>query len=204
MSVMLSEFDIHPKEKALIGEMIMAYGEIEFALVALIGLFFDMDFDRAVRILFRVNGEGPRLAVADAILLKPLKDKGFEDRWNLEYGAVKKCKSIRNQYAHCHWYKKDPKDPASPLRFMNLDSDASTRDLEEVTINFATVDLELLEKQHRYFDYALTLLYVLESHFRVSKGLESIRDLTAPKSIDAPPLSSRKASPAKPSGDGTS
>ncbi len=68
MALLLLEFDSFPEEKAIVGEMLMAYGEIEFALVRLIGTFFQEDNDTAARILFRVKGEGPRLDVADAIL----------------------------------------------------------------------------------------------------------------------------------------
>jgi hypothetical protein len=185
---MLTEFGLHQKEKALIGEMLLAYGEIEFALVAMLGVLFETNFDRAAKVLFRVNGEGARIAVADALLHLPLNKVGLGDSWNLAYGAAKHCKSIRNQYAHCQWFKRDVKDLASPIYFMNVDADAATR-AEAITLNFKNVDLALLEKQHSYFDYALTLLHHVEQLYRKKMGLqiEGV-ELPNPKSIPAPPL----------------
>ena len=41
MPALLIEFEKFPKEKSLVGEMLMAYGEIEFAIVRSIAAFFD-------------------------------------------------------------------------------------------------------------------------------------------------------------------
>lgn len=186
---MLTEFDIHPKEKALIGEMLLAYGEIEFAIVAILGILFGLDYDRAAQVLFRVHGEGPRIAVADGLLLKALKQKGLGDLWNLAYGAVKHCKSIRNQYAHCHWFKREIEDPKSPIMLMNVDQDASAR-VDDLQLNFVSVDLTLLQQQHQYFDYTLDLLRALDEQYRKASGLPpAIHDWSVPKSIPAPRLS---------------
>jgi hypothetical protein len=185
---LLIEFTGLPKEKALIGEMVMAYGEIEFGLVSIITFIFDGDGERAARVLFRVNGEGPRLAVADAIIRPELAKIGLAGKWDNAYGAAKHCKNIRNQYAHCHWQNHLPLG----LSFMNLDAMASGRG-DNLTVTFEPIDLALIESQHQYFDYTTKLLYFLAGAYQVKRGRLPTHDYEFPKSIPPPPLSNLKA-----------
>jgi hypothetical protein len=60
MVKILSEFEPFPKEKQLIGSMLIAYGEIEFALFSLIDAVLDAQ-NNAVEIFFRIRGEGARV-----------------------------------------------------------------------------------------------------------------------------------------------
>lgn len=180
----LIEFEGHSSEKALIGEMLMSYGEIEFCLVSLVMHLYGGDATRATRILFRVNGEAARLAVADAIMRPELAKIGLDGNWNNAYGAAKHCKNIRNQYAHCHWQNY----PKTGLCFMNLDALASSRG-ESITVTFEPIDLPLIQSQHQYFDHTLAMLYYLASEYQVKVGALPSHDLAWPKSIPAPPMS---------------
>lgn len=68
MALMLIEFDDYPHEREIIGQMLIAYGEIEFALLRCLCAFLDDDAHTSARIIFRVRGEGARIDVCDAIL----------------------------------------------------------------------------------------------------------------------------------------
>lgn len=184
---LLIEFDKYPAEKALVGEMLIAYGEIEFALAGIVGELLDGDLDTAVRILFRVKGEGPRLDVADAIIRPGFQKLSLEGYWGNALGAAKQCKSIRNQYAHCHWWARDDQ----PLSFMNLDEESSAA-TGEINIQLQPIDHALLKTQHEYFQYALHWLYFLRKEYPKRVGRLSSHGFSAPKSIPAPPLSNRK------------
>ena len=70
---------------------------------------------------------------------------------------------------------------------MNLDSDAQAVS-DPATVSLMPVDLELLTKQFKYFEYAADLLEFVASEYRVKVGKLPIHDLAAPKSIPAPPL----------------
>lgn len=186
----LIEFEKFPNEKRIIGELLMAYGEIEFAIVRLLNAYFDDD-SLAARVLFRVKGEGPRLDIADAIIRHELGPTGLKDKWILAISAARHCKSIRNQYAHCHWHIDEEERP-NQLFFMNLDQEVASKDgLLEIT--FCPIDLSLLEQHRKYFRYALTWLYYLDAEYRKHKGQDqsSILEIEAPKSIPQPPLHNR-------------
>jgi hypothetical protein len=190
MASMLAEFENFPKEKALIGEMLIAYGEIEFVITRMLAAFFKDtgSEDTAARMFFRVKGEGPRLDVADAILRPQLKKFSLSGKWGNALGAARHCKTIRNQFAHCHWFL-DQENKV--LSFMNLDVDAASGE-GEMLVRFEPIDLPLIEAQHQYFDYAIALLYFLDQEYRRKQGMKSAHDFSEPKSIPQPPTSNLK------------
>jgi hypothetical protein len=181
MAVLLYEFQNFPEEREAIGKMLIAYGEIEFAILSCLGTVLNNDMPFALRILFRVQGEGSRLAVADAILRQSLRRVGLDAKWGNAFGAAKACKGFRNQYAHCHWQVYE-----GQLRFMNLDAEAQSPE-GEVRVAFWPVDGPLIAKQLRYFEYTLDLLYFLQAEYlsQIDKGTSHA--FLEPKSMDVPP-----------------
>jgi hypothetical protein len=182
MAVLLYEFSEFPEERDAIGQMLMAYGEIEFGLLTLIATVMDDDNDLAAKILFRVRGEGARIDVSDAIIRTAYYKVGLGPKWENALGAIKVCKKIRNQYAHCHWQIWDKK-----LKFIDFDVDARSSE-DEITINFMPTDLRLLQKQVEHFLYALNWIYYLETEYKKRAGRLESHDRKEPKSIPAPPL----------------
>jgi len=128
MANMLIEFHNFPQEREIVGRLLIAYGEIEFVLTGCINQALNITQSAAVRILFRVNGEAARIAVADALARPAFINIGLGGKWGNAIGAAKVCKNIRNQYAHCHWrFLKDD----NIIRFMNLDAEAASEATEE-------------------------------------------------------------------------
>jgi hypothetical protein len=181
MAILLYEFHDFPDEQEAIGKMLIGYGEIEFAILGCIGAALNSDMSQALRILFRVRGEGARIEVADAILRPPFTKVGLASKWGNVLGAARACKNIRNQYAHCHWqiYK-------GQLRFMDLDTEAQSPE-GDVSVAFWPVDGPLIAKQLEFFEYALQSLYYLKAEYEVRIGTETSHDLLEPKSIAVPP-----------------
>jgi hypothetical protein len=178
---LLVEFNDFPEAKEGIGTILAAYGEIEFALMGLLAeALFDGEVQDALRVLFRVHGEGPRITVCDALLRKTFQKYDLGSKWELALGAIRLCKSIRNNYAHCHWQIRREK-----LCFLDLDLDARSR-AEEISITWKIIDEPLVRHQVQYMGYALDLLYWLHSEVQKKAGRKSILALTEPKSIDAP------------------
>ena len=101
MAKILIEFEAFPREKEFVGSMLMAYGEIEFALFSLADAVIDTQ-DNAVEIFFRIRGEGARIEVSDAIIRPFLEKAGLGPKWSSAIAPTRLCKKIRNQYAHCH------------------------------------------------------------------------------------------------------
>lgn len=159
----------HPAEKALIGECLIAYGELENSLLDLINAVLDDDQDAPLRTLFRLRSEGQRLDVADAIARKWMDQAGLLQIYSEAFDAIRHCKSLRNQYAHCTWFTKDGK-----LSFINLEDAAKPKD-GPVMLTPRFVDRALLEKQRGFFDYTEDLLvHVAESYRRaLGRGSET-------------------------------
>jgi hypothetical protein len=184
MAILLYEFQDFPDEQEAIGKMLIAYGEIEFALLQCLAAVLDKDQDHALRILFRVAGEGPRLAVADAIIRPAFAKLGLDGKWGNATGAARTCKNIRNQYAHCHWILHD-----KHLRFLNLDQGAQSPE-GKLKVSLLPLYAPLVAQQLEFFEYTLSFLYWLEAEYQVKIGREKTHDLQEPKSICAPRLHS--------------
>jgi hypothetical protein len=186
MANMLIEFADFPQEREIVGTLLIAYGEIEWAIAACVQEALDITPSAATRILFRVQGEGARLNVADAIVRPVFAKVGLEGQWGHAIGAAKHCKNIRNQYAHCHWRRFD-----GIPRFINLDAEA--RAVEgTLMVDAIPLKLELLQRQRSYFIYALDWLYYLAPEYKKQMGRLSLHDQVAPKSIPKPPLYDRQ------------
>ena len=183
MANVLFEFRNYPREREIVGKLLIAYGEIEFALLSCLRQVLDNDVDTATRILFRVKGEGARIEVADAIMRPAFMRRKLGGKWSGAIGAARKCKAIRNQYAHCHWQLLG--EPGK-LYFLNLDIDAQAAE-GPIKASHIPLLLSLLEKQETYFVYALDCLYYLEAEYKKLAGRSSSHDQVWPKSIPAPP-----------------
>jgi hypothetical protein len=182
MSALLTEFSDYPEERAMIGDMLLIYGEIEFAAMACIAEIMGNDGNDSVRILFRVRGEGARLEVTDAICRPALRKFDLEGKWGSAIGAARLCKNIRNQYAHCHWQIYEDR-----LCFLNLDAVAQSS-ADNIQVAPIPIELDLIQYQHAYFEYAIGWLYFLQSEYPKKLGREPAHDFPEPKSIPAPPL----------------
>jgi hypothetical protein len=194
---MLDEFENHTRERDLVGQMLMAYGEIEFALIGCVAEILEDNIHTTTRVLFRVNGEGARLNVADAILRPAMIKLKLADDWITAFSAAGCCKNIRNQYAHCHWHIED-----GEIFFVDLDDDAKAKD-DIMRVNLRPINLTLIQRQHDYFEYALGWLYFMKDALKLKKG-KPISDppFPKPKSIPQPPRDNhpKKAAPTPPVG----
>lgn len=171
-----------PSERDILGRLVLAYGELEFELAALIGdVMFERDIDMAIRALFRIKGEGTRIDVADAILRPAMSKAGLEGNWGTTRGALDVCRKIRNQYAHCHWEEQDQK-----LYFYDLDYEARSA-TGAMYPEMYHIDLPLLERQQAYFEFTIDWLKFLWSAY-YAKTVGKTPTRAIPKQVEAPPL----------------
>jgi hypothetical protein len=193
MSGLLTEFEDYQRERDLIGQMLLSYGELEFVLVGMIADALSVDNPTAARILFRVNGEGPRMQVADAIIRPVCAKHNLKSKWINAHSAAKHCKSLRNQYAHCHWQLWN-----GTLSFLDLDSESRLPGEEDMEVTLQPIDRALILKQHQYFEYAALCLYFVRDRLKRSLGKPpEDPPFPEPKSIQRPPLGilPKKANP---------
>ena len=183
MANILIEFADFPQEREILGALLISYGEIEWALSACLQQVLGLTPSDSTRILFRVKGESARIDVADAIVRPAFTKMDLGGEWGCAVGAVRHCRKIRNQYAHCHWRKFED----GVLRFLNLDAEASAVE-GPLIVKAIPLRLELLQRQRSYFIYALDWLYYLEEEYKKRVGPSSSHDQVEPKSIVQPPL----------------
>jgi hypothetical protein len=180
-----SAFDDFPVEAALVGRILAEYGELEFELCVLLTSVFN-DLDTGVRTLYRAKGENIRIQVADAILRPALTGVGLKNEYEAALGALRWCKTIRNQYAHAHWHGVRPVG-GDGLFFADLDSTAEKSEGESV-MEMMHVDAPLLKLQEAYMHYASKWLWYLDYEYRLRVGRLASHTYVAPKIIEKPPL----------------
>ena len=146
-----------PQEAALVGRLVIGYGELEVSLFDCV-VQCRLGHDVALKAMFTRKGETARINVA-----RKMGHPGYEmlrlgDEFDTAINGMRYCVKVRNQYAHRQWYD----DNTGRLAFVNLEELAqkneSVADLLSLTRYY--VDVPLLKQQEsyfvnvrRYFDY---------------------------------------------------
>ena len=174
-------FDRHPKEAALIGRLLVAFGEIEVSLAVIVGSIGLRNMEQGLRTVYKVRGASSRLEMADALLRPRLAEAGLESEYISNRTAIAHCKTIRNQLAHCIWA-----DDQTGLYFTDL-QDASER-VDMLSLHWRHLDVPLLTTQLEYFDNTLTGIMYLENRWLAWAKTPSQLVVPTPKALDKPPL----------------
>jgi hypothetical protein len=170
-----------PQEAAIIGRLLVTYGEIEFAVAGTLGEVIE-DRPRAFKAFFRLRSESSRLQMADALMRDAFSKQRMRGQYSDSLGAVRHCLKIRNQYAHCHW-DDGGKDG---LFFTNLQDSADSAD--GFDYRWRHVDVPLLESQEQYFSYAAFCLFYLMSEIPLRGGRLKSHPYSMPPKITQPKL----------------
>lgn len=187
---LLTDLDRFPEERDLIARMILAYGEIEFAMLDILGAIFQNQ-QTAVRTLYQLRSESHRLNIVEAIATPWYEQTKMGGHFQEGMTAAFHCKNIRNQYAHCTFVAHH-----DVLRFAMLEETAKTKgELCQVVKRAITRDL--LKKQSAYFGYAHHQILWLDYTYRIKNG-QSVRSgdpIPKPKRLSPPKLNSRGEAP---------
>lgn len=190
-------FPIHhkfPNEMAVVGRILVDYGEIEIDLLNCIQMARGRDMNSTMKTMFRVRGEMSRIQIADALGRVPYTSLGLGDEFAMIIDAFHYCRRIRNKYAHAYWH-----DPVQGKRlcYVSLEDlaeeDDPVNDLGRLTFFF--LDEPLLVKQEGYFDFVRGPLSYLnwEGQFR-SKLIKS-NAIKMPTPLQKPPFFTTKWHP---------
>jgi len=180
-------FDKFTEEAKIIGKMVVGYGELEYDWMLCVSLFLG-DTQYAVRTLYRLKSESSRLQVGDALLRPFYASHQLDNEYQQLYVAMKHCKNIRNNYAHCHW------GDAEDKLMIVLVEKAAISLTGEGDIDLRYVDLALLKQQLAYFEYCASLLFHLQYEPRVRQGKVRANPLQLPKVLQPPPQYIRQGS----------
>lgn len=174
-----------PNHAEIIGDLLLAYGDLEFLMLALVGeVVAKSDTSVAARILYRLRGANDRLNVADALLRPHMSELKLQGQYSQWLGAMRRCRLIRNQFAHCGWHRDGDR-----LTFCDLEETAGS--VEGVAVlNYQHIDLSLLKEQQAFFVYTNQLLLYLFAEMRFRKDRRRRHTTRYPKSRAAPRLHS--------------
>lgn len=169
----------------LVSAMVLLYPELESVLLNYVTLALDVSADDGVRLLYRTRSEADRLNIADAILHPFFSKMRLEGAYSQFLGAIRHCKTIRNQYAHAVWDVTEE----NTLRFASLDEPARTKE-GETFVPFRPIDLSLLESQYAFFEYTnhMGWYVIAEAEFRMDRRKR--HKVALPKPLPRPKLHS--------------
>ena len=166
--------------------MLLAYGELEFAMLDILTAVLK-NAQTAVRTLYQLRSETHRLNVAEAIAMPWFEATNMGGQFREGITAANHCKTIRNQYAHCHFVADD-----HVLRFANLELTAKSKG-EQCKVVASPITLTLIKQQRAYFDYADHMLLWLDQTYRFKNGQPTHvgTKIPKPRRMQPPKLNSR-------------
>lgn len=172
----------HPEESALIDRIVAGYGDLEYLLSHCLSTALGHR-PSVFRAFFRMRGEQQRLEVADALIRHHYEEIGLKDEYTEAPGAMRWCRTVRNQYAHCHWAV----NKEGRILFTNMEYPAK-KATGEITFRMYPVDKTLLFSQENYCYYTLAWLYFLEHELKKLRGTIPSHDAAKPQIIVQPQL----------------
>lgn len=164
--------------------MVLGYPDLESILISYVKLAMGVTPDDAARVLYRIRSEADRLNIADALLHQYFADLGLAGPYAQFLGAIRHCKTIRNQYAHAVWdVRRDH------LAFASLDEPARTKSGTSY-VPFKAVLSDTLDKQLDFFAYTddVARFLLKEAVFRTDRRKRHKQAL--PRALPLPKLHS--------------
>ena len=188
-------FPIHgrfPTQMAIIGRLLVDYGELELDLMNCVQVARQCDLNSTLKAMFRVRGETNRIDIADGLGRSPYAAVGLTAEFDAMIQALRYCLRIRNKYAHAYWH--DP-NQGTELCYVSLEElareDDEVRDLAALTFFF--VDAPLLLQQEQFFEYTRSLITYLNYEGRFRSGALRQQIFPLPTAVTPPPFFQRKA-----------
>jgi len=146
----------YPEEAALLGAMVIGYGEIDISFVHMAGLVVGQTY-AVLDACHAVRSEKARLDIAHALAVDAFKRVNLEEEYTHTHSAVRHCLKVRNQHAHSQWADLD-----GLLQFTNVEG-AFGQPLK--SIKWKPITLALLKQQEAYFEHTrlcvLTMITLL-------------------------------------------
>jgi hypothetical protein len=164
-------FDINPafrrfpKEAALIGHLLAAFGELEIQVCALAGQALSQQGLRitVLKTLYGIKATSTRISAADSLMRPVFEKHGLAADYQTAISMLWYCHRTRNQLAHCNWGDHE----AAGLFFADLEYSAETPDFD---LYWKHIDPPLLELYDQYFWSTLEQLRFIDHELAVKQG----------------------------------
>jgi hypothetical protein len=135
-----------PEESALIGAMVVGYGELDITMVSCAGNAMELTLP-LLDALDQVNSEFTRIEIVRRLATPAFERLGLLPNFNRALAAQNECREVRNTFAHCHYGY----DYKSGLLYVKArDLFASNRKPSELP--WRDLSVEGLKKQEAFFE----------------------------------------------------
>lgn len=183
--MLMPSFRRFPDEAVIIGRILAGYTDLEVGMMNCVQMATG-DFDTTMKVMFRTRGESQRISLADAMGRHIYGDLRLGLEFETALASVKRCLSIRNQYAHCVWWD----DNTGQLALADMEDIAVSPDYQTDLRTLPTrhVDVPLLRQQQTYFEYADAWLAFVNYEGRHRAGKLTTQPLPRPAQLGQPPL----------------
>ena len=182
---LMPAFDRKPECGIIIGRLLISYGELEYEWMTCLGTALG-DLLTAVRVMYRMRSEGNRVEIGDAILRPYYAKLSLGETYEQAFGALNRCKQIRNNFAHSHWADNDLG------LFYTAMEDAAKPRVGDGLLSFSHIDEPLLKRQEELFHYCRDLLWYLNGEAEVKTGKKKNHPHRLPQVLSLPPLCNPK------------
>jgi hypothetical protein len=178
----------YPNEAAIIGQIVIGYGELEIALMNTVQAARNGDLDTTLKTMFRSRGESRRIEVGDALGRQAFTRLGFGREFETAIANMNYCRRMRNQYAHCIWHNYDPTGQRR-LGFANLEELSKTNSMVTSlgNLTYWFLDIALLQEQIDYLDNTEREIGNLGAAASAKLG-SGVQIFQAPTQLPRPPL----------------
>jgi hypothetical protein len=175
-------------EAAIIGRLLAGYGEFEFQLALCVGHAV-RDVRQAIRDIFTIRGAEDRIKLAKKMAREPMRLTGLKDQFAETLAAVRVCKGIRNDLAHCHWATLVGGHESDGLFFVNVEDAAREKSPKKIVYRWQHASLSRLQQMESYFDYTRDCLLHVEFAMAAHRG--------QPGSVALPVMPTKQKQPPK-------
>jgi hypothetical protein len=171
-----------PDEAAIIGRMVVGFGELE-VMTCRVAAKANSHPTHVLKMLYSLRSTSARIISARLLMEPHYEAANLAKPQNITMDAVLACLKIRNQYAHCNWAETDPK---AGLFFADLQDSAKRQDW---FTSWKHVDVPLLAQQEAFFSDVRGALLFLEADLEHNRnGWLGNHGLAEPLVLPEPPL----------------
>jgi hypothetical protein len=176
-------FKRHPDEAALVGRIVVHFGELEVSFCQNTSIALDANIP-LMKALYSLKATSSRIDFMDGLIRNLYLGFELGKEYDISIAMLRYCLRIRNLFAHCNWA--DDHVYGNPgLYYADLQDSAKT---DFFTQDWKHVDIPLLQKQEDYFAETQEWLSFLRQEVAVKKQMLLGHDWPRPSELEQPPL----------------
>jgi hypothetical protein len=176
-----------PDEGAIVGRLLVDYGELEIELALSMGYAIS-DKGKGMRDFFKTRTAKARIDLAEEQASPWMRLTGVGDEFAEAIAAMRVCKDIRNGFAHCYWIS-EKYIPECPAGLFFVDVEAWAKSPTPIGFQWQHAGLPRLQELEAYFKYTHECLQHVLAAISTQRGQPFMGKCPMPSKRPAPALS---------------